>query len=198
MAKGSGNTRSQGPSGSGTQAPPEVDGFIKAYTAKGGPDYSFFSQFYSTANAEKTKQWMDGQPKLDGVSVFRGSQMLSGDIVNFIVYEGWKAGETIIPTELISDNPSGLLPFSRQSTRVLSYGGSTPKPKPEYDRFENEPMTVKFEVETSGVNFVDIAKLSHYPEEQEAVAKKNARFKYMGAEYKDVGAYWLIKLKEVK
>lgn len=197
MAKGAGGTRSNAPK-NGQVVPSEVDGFIKAYTAKGGPDYGFFSQFYSTANAEKTKRWMDDQPKLDGVSVFRGSQMLSGDIVNFIVYEGWKKGETIIPTELISDNPSGLLAFSRQSSRVLSYGGSTPKPKAGYDRFENEPITVKFEVETAGVNFVDITKLSHYPEEQEAVAKKNARFKYMDAEYMERGAYWLIKLKEVR
>ena len=198
MAKNSGTTRLRMSGTHSAQVPPEVDGFIKAYTAKGGPDYRFFSQFYNTENAEKTKKWMDDQPKLDGVSVFRGSQMLSGDIVNFIVYEGWKAGETIIPTELISGNPSGILAFSKQSTRVLSYGGTTPKPKPEYDRFENEPITVKFEVETSGVNFVDIARLSHYPEEQEAVAKKNARFKYIGAEYKDIGSYWLIKLKEVR
>ena len=173
-----------------------VDGYIQAYTAKGGADYGLVSEYDTPANREKFMKWMDGQEKLDGVPLYRASHILAGDIVNNIVYGGWKEGETEIDSSYISNNSAGLLAFSRQSTRVFSYGGSMPKKNPKYDRFENEPMHVKFRVDTSGKNFVDIASRSHYPEEQEAVARNSAKFSYMGEEFHERGQWWEIKLKE--
>lgn len=193
MAKGNGGTRTAMPS----SLQKEIDGYIQAYTAKGGPDYSLWSQFDTEENRQKMMTWMDKQPKVSGENLYRGSWMLSGDIVNNLVFGGWKEGETIVTPEIISGNPAGLLSFTKNSTAVFSYEGFKPKPKATYDKFENEPMRVKFVVQTSGKNFVDITKKSHYSSENESVAKASStRFVFAGARY--VNDYWEVNLKEKK
>lgn len=189
MAKGSGNTRSTGIQNS-------VDAYIQAYTAKGGPDYSLVSSGDTEKNREKFINWLDSAPKVNGDTIYRGSQILSGDILYNLIYGGWKENETIVDSSYISNNSAGILSFTRNKESVFSYAGSKPRPNPKYDRFENELAHVKFTVKTSGEHFVDISKKSHYPDEREVVAKSNTKFIYMGKQFHQVGQWWEIFLKE--
>lgn len=199
MAKGNGSTRGVDKTHkeiySRGKAQKDIDGYIQAYTAKGGEDYRFWSKFDTEENRQKMMSWMDSQTKVNGKNLYRGSYMLSGDIVQNLVYGGWEEGKTIISPKEISGNPAGLLSFTQNKDYVFSYEGYKPSPKSNYDRFENEPIRVMFSVETSGKNFVDITNKSHYKQERESVAKaSSSKFIYSGSEYQN--GYWLIKLKE--
>lgn len=193
MGKGSGGTRS-----GLSSADRDVLGYIQAITAKGGQDYQFFAKYDTPENREKFSSWLDAQSKVDGENLYRGSYLLSGDITKYLVLGEWEEGKTIISGDMISGNSNGLLHFSKDSQRVFGYEGMKPKPKAEYDRFENEPMRVKFNIETQGVSFVDISSSSHYQEEKEAVAKSSSKFIFMGAVYHSSPSYWEIKLREKK
>ena len=123
--------------------------------------------------------------------------MLSGDIVRGTSFGEWEEGKTEFTGDMLGANSAQILSFSKDPERVLGYGGMKPSPKRGYDTFENQPQRVKFQVETTGKGMVDISSKSHYKVEQEAVAKTSSKFVYMGAEYKQSGAFWIIKLKEV-
>lgn len=176
----------------------DIDNFIKVYTSKGGIDYSRYSKYDTSENVTKCIKFLDKQPKIKNNILFRGSYILSGDIVNNIVYGNWKEGETILSGNEIGSSNNNFLSFSKNGNRVFGYTESKPKPKEDYDKFENEPKRVRYSISTKGKNFVDISKKSIYPEEQECLAvKKSSRFKYLGATYHEKGDYWDIKLEEI-
>lgn len=191
MAKGNGGTRS-----SSISSQTKSDNYILAYTAKGGPDYKFFSKYDTDENRSAFFSFLDNAPKENGSMVYRGTHLLTGDVEKIITGQ-YEEGISEFPLSMVSDNTAGILSFSKDSVRTLGYSGSMPKLKSGYDKFQNEPMRVRFQVETNGKNFVDISNRSHYKEEQEVVAKASAvRFTYMGAEYRNNGGFWVIKLKE--
>ena len=64
----------------------DIDNFIKVYTSMGGIDYSRYSKYDTSENVTKCIKFLDKQPKIKNNILFRGSYILSGDIVNNIVY----------------------------------------------------------------------------------------------------------------
>lgn len=78
---------------------------------------------------------------------------------------------------------------------AVQNGGTKPWPKKSYDKFQNEPMTVRFIVKTKGKHFVDISKQSHYKQEQEVVTPTKTRFRLKNMNYR--GSWWDIELDEI-
>ena len=190
MAKSNGTTRSSVSKSS------KSDNYILAYTSKGGPDYRFFSQYDTPENREAFMAFLDNAPKENGTTIFRGTHLLTGDIEKILAGQ-YEEGVSEFPASLLGNNSADVLSLSRDAVRTLGYSGQMPKPKSGYDKFQNEPMRIRFQVETTGKNFVDISSKSHYQVEKEVVAKASkAKFTYMGAEYRQNGGFWVIKLKE--
>lgn len=45
--------------------------YIKAITSYGGDKYDDYEQFFTTENEQEFKQWLNEQPKLNGVTIYR-------------------------------------------------------------------------------------------------------------------------------
>ena len=49
-----------------------IQGFINAITSYGGDDYDLFEAYYTPQNEIRFQAWLKGQPKVDGVTLYRG------------------------------------------------------------------------------------------------------------------------------
>ena len=48
-----------------------VHDYIKAITSYGGDKYDVYEQFFTPDNRQEFKQWLNKQPKLNGVTIYR-------------------------------------------------------------------------------------------------------------------------------
>ena len=48
-----------------------VHDYIKAITSYGGDKYDVYEQFFTPENRQEFKQWLNKQPKLNGVTIYR-------------------------------------------------------------------------------------------------------------------------------
>ena len=48
-----------------------VHDYIKAITSYGGDKYDVYEHFFTTENEQEFKQWLNKQPKLNGVTIYR-------------------------------------------------------------------------------------------------------------------------------
>ena len=48
-----------------------VHDYIKAITSYGGDKYDGYEQFFTPENRQEFKQWLNKQPKLNGVTIYR-------------------------------------------------------------------------------------------------------------------------------
>ena len=48
-----------------------VHDYIKAITSYGGDKYDDYGQFFNTENEQEFKQWLNKQPKQNGVTIYR-------------------------------------------------------------------------------------------------------------------------------
>ena len=49
-----------------------VHDYIKAITSYGGDKYDVYEQFFTPENRQEFKQWLNKQPKLNGVTIYIG------------------------------------------------------------------------------------------------------------------------------
>lgn len=188
----------EGKSKSTKESPSEtVKNYIAAYTAKGGADYHLFEEYDTLGAMKETLQWLDNAPKVDGVELYRGTHMLSGDIVNRFVYGGLSEGQVVTLKDINGEDNGSIISFTRDKDRIFSYSGYMPEKNPDYDEFENEAMRLTIKVKTKGGGFVDIQKYSHYEVEQECITKDTNKYKFINAEFISPSLGWQVNLEEI-
>lgn len=157
--------------------------YIKAITSANGNFYIENEKYNSPENAEAFEEWLKGQPKSNGVTLYRGycfEKLYWEDI-------GMTEGGVIDMDALTqSDTPPA---FTESLLRAVRY-------MREFGEGVNlsESVNVLFEVKTEGICFVDISRYSYYPEEGEYRFPKDSNF--VVENITENGCYKKIILKE--
>ena len=93
--------------------------YIKAITSYVGDKYDDYEQFFTTENEQEFKQWLNKQPKLNGVTIYRGYTF---DKQYFEVCF-FEVGKIIGEDELTQkSNPSFTTSLIRASSYIREFG----------------------------------------------------------------------------
>lgn len=165
--------------------PIDISLYIKAITSKGGEYFDLYSRYDTPENAKAFDRWLGEQKKVSNLSLYRGycfDAMYWNDA-------NVTAGSVIDMNAMTqsANHPaftSSVLRAVRYMREIGEGVGLT------------DNVSVLFEVETKGVSFVDISRLSYYPEENEYRFPKSSMFVVNSVINK--GGYIKVNLKERK
>ena len=157
--------------------------FIKATTAYGGDDYFKYSRFYNAKAAMDFEDWLEAQPAVEGIELYRGYTFNEGYWNDCNVFEGRTLGADQLTQSL--DLPA----FTDQPLRAVRYMN-------DFGEIGlDNAVRVLFIIRTQGKYFVDISSLSIYPSEHEYRCKINTFLRVEKVENK--GAYIEVICNEI-
>lgn len=158
------------------------EAYIKAMTSFGGDEERDFAQYYTDEYEQALEEWLVEQPKATGITLFRGYKFDA----RFFEDCNLNEGEIVTPWALTAFyHPA----FTTDTLRAVKYIN-------EFGNAYDEYVKVLFELRTSGKYMVNVSELSHYPEENEYHATKDARFKVVSN--KRTGGFYTITLEEIQ
>lgn len=137
-----------------------IAGFIKAITSYGSDDYKEFEEFYTEKNKVLFNEWLKQQPKVDGITLYRGYVFDTDYFGLEYVNEGDIFGVDNLTQLDIPSLSKSLLMY------CFDFGEITITSK----------IRVVFEIVTHGKYCVDISGYSFYKKEKEYKCTEDARF----------------------
>lgn len=154
---------------------------IKALTAFGG-DCLDYAEFYTDDNLALLDKWLQAQPKVSDITLYRGYTFAEG----YFNDADFSVGK-IIGVDALTQvtNPSFTADFLRAVNYIREFGEIG---------LENV-VEVLFSVKTTGKTFVNISKFSYYKDEQEYKCPNTAKFKVVAI--KKTHIYTHIELQEL-
>lgn len=159
-----------------------IQGFINAITSYGGDDYDLFEAYYTPQNEIRFQAWLKGQPKVDGVTLYRGYTFDR----RYFEDADMKLGGYIGIDQLTQANlPSFTTDLFRASMYVNEYG----------EIGLDDAVRVLFVIRTHGRGFVDISEYSWHKEEREHKCLDSVRLQIR--EFQLKGGIMQITLEEV-
>ena len=144
-----------------------VHDYIKAITSYGGDKYDDYEQFFTPENEQEFKQWLNKQPKLNGVTIYRGYTFDKQYFEDCFFEVGKIIGEDELTQQ---SNPSFTTSLIRAASYIREFGETS----------LSSIQEVLFEIQTTGKYFVDISSLSYYPEENEIKVCDGFKLKIIG------------------
>ena len=158
-----------------------IQGIIKAMTAYGG-DCEDYEHFWNDDNIILFNEWMRQQPKVSGITLYRGYTFDESYFNDTGIEVGAVIGEDALTQESLPSFTSDML---RAANYVNEFG-------------ETELTCVVkalFVIVTHGKAFVDISRLSYYPEENEYKCTDSVKLKVVAFERK--AGLWQITMEEI-
>lgn len=132
----------------------KIKGIIKAMTAYGGEDYPAFEEHWNDENIALFQQWLKEQPKVSGLTLYRGYTFDRSYFNDAMIEAGRIIGVDQLTQEQL---PSFTTDYMRAARYVNEFG----------EVCLSDTVRVLFIIRAHGKAFVDISSLSHYPEEHE-------------------------------
>ena len=159
------------------------EAYIKALSAIGGDMEDEYSAYLTEEYEQAYDTWLKGQPKVSGVTLYRGYTFDK----RFFEEGLWGEGEVVSQYALSAGfHPAFTLSPMRAAIYINDYGNA-------YDEFER--VKVLFELHTSGKYMVDVSALSIYPQEDEHHCTEDAKFKVLSI--KRTGGFTTIVMEEM-
>lgn len=162
----------------------KVKNYILATSAYGGDGYESLSLHYTPEGQEAFENWLEGEPKVSGVTLYRGYNFERRYWEDGMVEEGSVIGVDQMTQGV--DLPAFTLGPLRAVNYMNDFGDGV---------VLGDGQKVLFEVETTGRAFVDISRYSFYPKEDEHRCTRQAQLFVVSVKQK--GGYLEVKCREV-
>lgn len=159
----------------------KIQGIIKAMTAYGG-DCEDYEHFWNDDNIILFNEWMRQQPKVSGITLYRGYTF-----DEFYYNEANFRLCSVVGSDALTQ---GVLPsFTTDMLRAVGYAN-------EFGEIGmDNSVKVLFSIKTCGKAFVDISNLSFYKSENEHKCTDSVKLKVVAFERK--AGLWQITMKEI-
>lgn len=155
--------------------------YIKAITSIGGDLEDEYAAYLTEANEASFEAWLSEQPKIDGVTLYRGYRLEK----SFFEDGDYSEGAILSPLSLTE----GFHPaFTDSELRAVRYMN-------EFGTSLDDYIKILFELHTKGMYMTDVSEHSVYPCEAEHHCCADAKFKVVKTERK--GGFTRIIIEEI-